>query len=110
MTFNGLMHLVVTGLIVPIAILAPLFAGVGFKKLKNFKCFSVYSIITSITIFVSGGMSVIIMANKIPIFGVIERINIGSLELWFIVFALMLFTIDIESITIKDKDKREYFN
>ncbi|WP_207641231.1 hypothetical protein [Clostridium akagii] len=55
-------------------------------------------------------MSVIIMSNKIHIFGVIERINIGSLELGFIAFVLMLFTIDVESITIKDKDKREYFN
>lgn len=89
------MHLVVTGLIVPAAILSPLFAGLGFRKLHNFKKFSIYSIVTSIIIVVSGGMSVIFIANNIPFLGLIERINIGSLELWNFIFALVLLTIDI---------------
>lgn len=99
MTFKGFMHLVVTSLIVPTAILAPLFAGLGFKKLNNFKKFSSYSVVTSVIIFVSGGISVIAIANKIPIFGVIERINIGSLQLWIFIFALRIFTKDIDKIT-----------
>ncbi|MFT8315372.1 MAG: DUF998 domain-containing protein [Clostridium sp.] len=99
MTFEGFMHLVVTALIVPTAILAPLCTGIGFRKIADFKKFSSYSIATSVIIFVSGGMSVIAIANKIPIFGVIERINIGSLQLWIFIFALIIFTKDIGKIT-----------
>lgn len=95
MTFRGIMHLVVTGLIVPAAILSPLFAGLGFRKLHNFKKFSIYSIATSLIIFVSGAVSVIFIANNIPYLGVIERINIGSLELWNFIFALIMLTTDV---------------
>ncbi|AGK95982.1 DUF998 domain-containing protein [Clostridium pasteurianum] len=102
MTFEGFMHLVITALIVPTAILTPLFAGLGFRKLENFKKFSNYSIATSVIIFVSGGMSVIAIANKISIFGAIERINIGSLQLWIFIFALIMFTNHMDKITVRD--------
>lgn len=85
---------VVTSLIVPMVISAPLLAGLGFKKLNNYKGFSIYSIVTSIVIFVSGGASVIFAVNQMPFFGIIERITIGSSQLWTLIFALMLFTAD----------------
>ncbi len=89
-TFRGIMHLAVTGLIVPVAILYPAFAGIGFRKLGGFKKFSVYSIVTSVVIFVSGGTSVMFIANKIPFFGLVERINIGSIQLWTLVMAVLI--------------------
>lgn len=94
MTFRGVMHIAVTGLIVPVAILYPLFAGLGFRKLQGYKKFSIYSIVTSMAIFVSGGTSVIFIANKVPFFGLVERINLGSIQLWTVVLAILTLVSD----------------
>ncbi|MCR3757515.1 DUF998 domain-containing protein [Clostridium felsineum] len=97
LTFTGIMHFVVTGLIVPIVILMPLFAGIAFKKFNEYKRFSTYSIITSIVIFISGILSVVVMANDFPFFGVVERINIGALQLWILLFAIKLLNMKSEN-------------
>ena len=107
LTFKGFMHLVVTGFVVPLAILSPLITGLGFRKLNNYKKLSIYSIGTSLIIFVSGGLSVAFMANKVPYFGIMERINIGSLELWLLVLALIIFTTDKEKFTLKGIGKND---
>ncbi|MHB1419393.1 MAG: DUF998 domain-containing protein [Bacillota bacterium] len=93
-TFKGIMHIVVTGLIVPLTILSPLLIGIGLRKIESFKGFATYSIITGVIIFVAGGTTAIIFANKLPNFGLFERINIGTLQLWMLVFSLKLFRKD----------------
>ena len=90
-TFAGTMHLVVTGLIVPLTICSPLLIGLGLRKLPRFRSFAVYSIITSIILFFAGGTTAILFANKLPYFGLFERINIGSLQIWMLAFSLVLF-------------------
>jgi hypothetical protein len=90
-TFAGTMHLVVTGLIVPLTICSPLLIGLGLRKISRFRKFGVYSIITSIILFFAGGTTAMLFANKLPYFGLFERINIGSLQLWMMVFSLVLF-------------------
>ena len=90
-TFAGTMHLVVTGLIVPLTICSPLLIGLGLRKITRFRKFAVYSVITSIILFIAGGTTAILFANKLPYFGLFERINIGSLQLWMLVFSLTLF-------------------
>ncbi|MEI8199145.1 MAG: DUF998 domain-containing protein [Eubacteriales bacterium] len=91
MTFAGTMHLVVTGLIVPLTICSPLLIGLGMRKLPRFRRFAIYSIITSIILFFAGGTTAMLFANKLPYFGLFERINIGSLQIWMLVFSLTLF-------------------
>lgn len=90
-TFTGMMHFVITGLIVPLTVLSILFVGLGMKKIEEHKRYGVYSIITSIIIFCVGGFTVIILANKLSYFGLFERINIGSLQLWMAVTSWLLF-------------------
>lgn len=107
LTFTGFMHLAVTGLIVPVIILKLLFAGLGFRKLNGHSKFSTYSIVTSIIVFVSGIVTVIFAVNKVPFFGVAQRINIGSLELWQFIFALMLLTNDIQQSGSKSAAKNK---
>jgi hypothetical protein len=94
-TFAGTMHLAVTFLIIPLTILAPILIGVGFLKIKGFKRFGVYSIITGILIFIFGGTTAIFFAQKLPYFGLVERLNIGTLQLWTFLMALKLFCTDI---------------
>ncbi|MBI3258466.1 MAG: DUF998 domain-containing protein [Ignavibacteriae bacterium] len=81
-TFLGSMHIVVTGLIVPFTIGAPLLIGLGFIKEKKWKSFGIFSVVISIAIFIFGGMSGVFFVNKLPYFGIVERINIGFLQIW----------------------------
>lgn len=95
MTFQGFMHWVVTGAIVPLTILSVLFIGMGFRKVKGFIRYSSYSIVTSIILFAAGGASVFILSQGLDCFGLFERINIGSLQLWMFLVSLKLFTYNI---------------
>lgn len=87
-TFTGTMHLVVTGLIVPLTILSPLLIGFGFSKEPKWKSFGVYSIISGFIILIFGSLCGIFFANKLPYFGLIERINIGVLQIWTLLLSL----------------------
>lgn len=90
-TFTGTMHIVVTILIVPLTILAPFLVGFGLKKVEGFKGFGIYSIVTGIIIFIAGGTSAMFFAQHLPYFGLVERINIGTLQLWMFLLSLKLF-------------------
>ena len=90
-TFTGTMHIVVTFLIVPLTILAPFLIGFGLRKVSEFKSFGTYSVITGVIIFIAGGTTAVFFANKLPYFGLVERINIGTLQLWMFLLSMKLF-------------------
>ncbi len=81
----------VTALIIPLTIAAPVLIGTGFRKLNGFKGFGTYSIITGIAIFVFGGTSAALFAGRLPFFGLAERLNIGTLQVWMFLLSLKLF-------------------
>lgn len=89
-TFRGKMHLVITALIVPFTISTPFLIGFGFLSEPQWHAFGLYSIITGILILVFGGTTAIFYAKKIPYFGLVERLNIGALQVWTFVFSLEL--------------------
>jgi hypothetical membrane protein len=91
-SFAGTMHLVVTFLIIPLTILAPLLIGIGLRKDDGLKGFGLYSIITGIVIFCAGGTSAMFFAQKLPYFGLVERINIGTLQIWTFILCYRLFS------------------
>ena len=92
-TFTGVMHLVITALIVPLTILAPLLIGIGMRKVKGFHSYGNYSVVTGIIILIAGGSAALLFANQWPYFGLVERINIGVLQLWMLVTSIKLFTL-----------------
>lgn len=93
-TFQGTMHLAVTFLIIPLTILAPILIGCGFRRMKGFKGFGTYSIVTGILIFIFGGTTAMFFALKLPYFGLVERLNIGTLQVWTFLTALKLLSTD----------------
>lgn len=95
-TFVGTMHLVVTFLIIPLTILAPILIGVGFRKVDGLRRFGLYSIITGVVIFIAGGAAAMFFAQKLPYFGLVERVNIGTLQLWTFLLSLKLFSNKLE--------------
>jgi hypothetical protein len=90
-TLRGKMHIYITALIVPFTILTPFLIGFGFISEPQWHAFAVYSIITGIMILVFGGTTAVFYAKKLPYFGLVERLNIGALQVWTFVFSLVLF-------------------
>lgn len=89
-TFRGRMHILITALIVPFTILTPFLIGFGFLSEPQWHTFGVYSIITGVLILVFGGTTAIFYAKKLPYFGLVERMNIGTLQVWTFIFSLEL--------------------
>jgi hypothetical protein len=89
-SFKGTMHIVVTGLIVPFTILSPFLVGFGFVKESSRKAFGIYSIISGFLILIFGSMCGIFFANKLLYFGLVERMNIGVLQLWTFLLSFKL--------------------
>jgi len=92
-TFKGEMHILITALIVPFTILTPFLIGFGFISEPLWHTFGVYSIVTGILILVFGGITAIFYAKKLPYFGLVERLNIGALQVWTFIFSLQLILI-----------------
>ena len=92
-TLKGRMHILITALIVPFTILTPFLIGFGFISEPQWLAFGVYSIITGILILVFGGITAVFYAKKLPYFGLVERLNIGTLQVWTFVFSLQLILI-----------------
>jgi len=91
-TFTGSMHIIITVLIVPFTILSPLFTGLGFRKEKGWDSFGNYSIISGIFILIFGSLCAVFFIKKIPGFGLVERLNIGLLQVWVFMFSFKLTT------------------
>jgi hypothetical protein len=89
-SFAGMMHLVVTVLIVPFTILTPLLIGFGLRKEKAWKTLGNFSLISGILIIIFGGLTGFFFAKGLPYFGLVERINIGTLQIWTFVMSYKL--------------------
>ncbi len=89
-TFAGMMHNVIGGFVALTTIIIPLLVGLGVKNSACGKKFALYSYISAAIIFVFGLGGVILVANGGQIFGLTERITIGTFEIWVAVTALML--------------------
>jgi len=91
-SFAGMMHLAVTLLIVPFTILTPMLIGFGLKKDKAWQTLGNFSLICAILIIIFGGLTGFFFAKQLPYFGIVERINIGTLQIWTFVMSFKLLT------------------
>lgn len=89
-TFAGMMHIVVTVLIVPFTILSPLLIGIGLRKEPRWQNLGRFSILCGMLILVFGGLTGYFFANKLSYFSLLERLNIGMLLIWTFVLSLSL--------------------
>jgi len=89
-TFAGTMHNVLGGIVALATIIMPLLMGLGLRQMDGFQGYVKYSFISSAIIFVSGLTGVILAGQGIHLFGLFERITIGTYELWLFVTALNL--------------------
>lgn len=90
MTLLNKMHIIVTVIVVITTIGSMFFIGVGFSKTKTMKKIGLFIILCGVIITISGASTGIIMANSIPILGLVERINIFTLQLIIFVLSFCL--------------------
>lgn len=91
-TFSGVMHIVVTALIVPFTILSPIFIGIGFIKEQAWRRIGHFSVLAGCLLVIFGGTTAYLYAMKLSWFGIAERLNIGTLQLWTFYLSFKLAT------------------
>lgn len=87
MTFQNKMHIVVTAFVVITTIGCTFIMGLGFCKIESMKKLGIFVIACGSIITISGAFTGIVMANNIPVLGLIERINIFTLQLMIFVLS-----------------------
>lgn len=92
MTFQNTMHIIVTGIVVITTIGSTLLIGIGFRKIQSMKKLGLIIIVCSAIITISGASTGIVVSMNIPILGVLERINILTLQ--FMIFILSYCTVN----------------
>ncbi len=83
-------HLIVTGIVVICTISSVLLVGLGLVKTPGFKALGVFSIVCAAMIVVSGGMTPVAIATELPVGGLIERLNIFTLQTWVFVTSVSM--------------------
>ncbi len=91
MTIAGMMHLLVTALIVPLTIAAPILTGLGLMKIPAEHGMGVFSLICGVGILILGGITAMMFATGTGMFGLFERLNIGTLQAWTVVMSVWLY-------------------
>lgn len=89
-TFTGTMHIALAGITSLFTIISVLLIGINFRKVKEWKIFSTYSILSFVVILVSGGMAAMNVASNSPYGGLFERITIFAFMIWVIVYAYLI--------------------
>ncbi|MCE1252305.1 MAG: DUF998 domain-containing protein [Anaerolineae bacterium] len=92
-TLAGTLHNVIGGIVALATILMPLLMGLGLRRIPGHRGYALYSFISSGLIFISGFSGVFLSAQGFQIFGLLERITIGTYEIWILITALKLFKI-----------------
>lgn len=80
LSFQNIMHIVVTIIVVVTTIGFTFLLGVGFLRIQRTKRLGLYILVSAITISISGILTGFVIANELPIIGLIERINIFALQ------------------------------
>lgn len=90
MTFQNIMHLIVTVIVVVTTISCTFFMGIGFSKIKSMKSLGMFIIVCGVIITISGASTGIIISNNLPILGLVERINIFTVQSMIFVLSFSL--------------------
>jgi hypothetical protein len=94
-TSKGIIHIVLAGLSSLTTILSMVLMGFWFRTIPRLRGYSIYSFISAIVVFISGGVAAYTGATLSPISGLMERITIGGFLQWLFVMALKLYTAQV---------------
>uniref|UniRef100_A0A2A4Z9T4 DUF998 domain-containing protein n=1 Tax=OCS116 cluster bacterium TaxID=2030921 RepID=A0A2A4Z9T4_9PROT len=85
-SFQNVMHIIVTIIVVVATISFTFLLGIGFLRIQRMKKLGLYILVSGIIITISGVSTGFVIANELPVIGLIERVNIFALQ--GVIFAL----------------------
>jgi Protein of unknown function (DUF998) len=91
-TSTGITHIVLAGLSSLTTILSMALMGFWCRAIPRLRGYSLYSFVSAIVVFISGGVAAYTGATLSPIVGLMERITIGGFLQWLFVMAWKLYT------------------
>ncbi len=90
-SFQSIMHIVVTIIVVLFTIGFTFVLGYSFVGSRDLRKLGVFILACGVIIILSGAGTGIVMANEIPIAGLVERINIFTLQIMVFVISFVSF-------------------
>ena len=91
-TSTGIVHIVLAALSSLTTMLSMVLTGFWFRTIRSLRGYGIYSFISAIVVFISGGAAAYTGATISRILGLMERITIGGFLQWLFVIALKLYT------------------
>lgn len=91
LTFPGLMHLVLVGVLSILGIVTVFLFAIWFKKQADYSSYGTYSFISGIFILVTGGLAAASAIIESPIMGLAERLTIAAHFQWTTLVALKMY-------------------
>lgn len=90
-TFQNLMHIITTAIVVITTISSTFIIGISFIKRSNTKIMGAVIILSGLVITISGISTGVIISKEIPLTGLLERINIFTLQAMIFYISFMMF-------------------
>ncbi len=88
MNVQNIGHIVVTAVVVLTTVTCGFFIAAGLLKTPGFKKLGVFMLVCSCVMVAAGLLTPVTMATGSPIVGLVERINILTLQLWIFVLSV----------------------
>jgi hypothetical protein len=92
-TTTGTLHIVFAGCAALVSMLTLLCGALMFRKQTELKGYVVYSLLSLVVMFVSGGFGAAAATSGFALFGLVERITIGTFVLWLYVISRALYRV-----------------
>jgi hypothetical protein len=90
-TFHNLMHIAVTAVVVITTIVSTFFMAFGLRKKQGLKPFGTFVLVCGVVIFISGIATAAVTAFGLQFTGLLERVNIFTLQIMVLVFSVKFF-------------------
>lgn len=88
-SFQSVMHILVTLIVVLFTIGFTFILGYSFVRSHDFRSLGIFILVCGVVIVLSGASTGIVMANEIPIAGLVERVNIFTLQIMVFVISFI---------------------
>lgn len=95
LSVNNFMHLAVTAIVALSAISAIFMISFGLMKTQHFRSMGVLSLVSAVILTISGIATPVVLNNEMGIAGLVERMNLFTLQIWFFSLSIFLFNVQL---------------
>lgn len=95
LSIGNFMHLAITAIVALSAIGAIFMISFGLLKTSHFRSMGMLSLICAFLLSISGIATLVIINNDLGIAGLVERVNLFTLQIWFFSLSIFLFNTQV---------------